>query len=112
MKSLPIISKLKFVLFVLATCALLFYACKKGGSNSNGANLTSKICNDITGAEAVYWDLMNGIPRTDIPGGLPTIKAMGGVYSHPSFPLLSFTYPTGYTPHTDATAGAVGVNYP
>ena len=112
MKHYTFIGKLKFTLLIPAVCALAFYACKKGSNTNtgNGANLTSKICSDINGVEAVYWDLMNGIPRTDIPGGLPTVKSIGGTYTHPSFPLLSFTYPTGYTPHTDATAGAVGVN--
>ncbi len=114
MKNLSSFGKINYVLAALVlTCVLTLYTCKKdnnGNNNQNNNKLTSHICNEITGPEAVYWDLMNGIPRTDIPGGLPKITAPGGTYSNPTFPLLSFIYPPGYTPHTDATPGAVGVN--
>ena len=91
---------------------LLLWGCKKSSNNGskNAANATSHICGNVTGIEAIYWDLMNGVPRTDIPGGVPKIATIGGTYSHPSFPLLSFIYPPGYTPQTDPTSGAVGVN--
>lgn len=113
MKTLTTFRKINYLLLIATISGLLFYACKKGNDDNNNPvnnKLTSHICNEVTGVEAVYWDLMNGIARTDIPGGLPKISSVGGSYSHPAFPLLSFTYPTGYTPHTDATSGAIGVN--
>jgi len=111
MKTLTNFHKITFFMFALATSGLFIYGCKKsGGVDKRIANATSHICNQVTGVEAIYWDLMNGVPRTDIPGGLPTLSSIGGTYSNPSFPLLSFTYPPGYTPQTDATSGAVGVN--
>ena len=70
----------------------------------------SQACPQLGGIEGLYYDLMNGIPRTDIPGGIPTVKQIGGSYTHPTVPLLSFIYPAGYAPQTDNTQGAVGVN--
>jgi hypothetical protein len=114
MKNLPAFRQMNYLLpAIVLACGLLFYTCKKdnnGNDTKTDAKLTSHICQEITGVEAVYWDLMNGVPRTDIPGGLPKIATVGGTYSHPSFPLLSFIYPPGYTPYTDQTSGAVGVN--
>jgi len=81
--------------------------CRKSGSE-NPANTKSQICENVTGVEAVYWDIMNGIPRTDIPGGIPTIQNLGGTYSNPYHPLLGFTYPAGYQAFTDNTSGAIG----
>lgn len=74
------------------------------------ANLQSEICANVTGIEALFWDIMNGVPRGDIPGGVPTINNPGGTYSHPGVPLLGFQYPAGYTPQTDTTPNAIGVN--
>src|ERR1043165_8183184 len=99
-----------FLLALFAISSTFFEGCKKSGDNNNPANLTSQICAQVTGTEAVYWDLMNGIPRTDIPGGLPTISSVGGTYSHPSYPLLTFIYPPGYVPQTDPNQGYIGVN--
>ncbi|MBS1504416.1 MAG: hypothetical protein JST32_20305 [Bacteroidetes bacterium] len=101
--------------FILTCMALglLFFRCKKGANtnrNNNVNNATSHICGQVTGVEAIYWDLMNGIPRTDLPNGVPTVTNPGGTYIHPTFPLLTFIYPSGYTPETDQTSGAVGVN--
>jgi len=94
------------ILFVLLSG---FTQCKKS-STDNPANTRSQICENVTGVEAVYWDLMNGIQRTDIPGGIPTIQNPGGTYSNPYHPLLGFSYPAGYQPFTDNTSGAIGVN--
>lgn len=111
MKTFTNLHKITISLAVLAAFGLFLWGCKKSGSNKNPAtNATSHICNQVTGIEAIYWDLMNGIPRTDLPGGVPTISSVGGSYSNPTFPLLSFTYPPGYTPQTDGTPNAVGVN--
>lgn len=111
MKIIRGFQKAAFFLTILSVCGQLFYGCKKSGNDAkDNTNATSHICGQVKGVEAIYWDLMNGVPRTDLPGGLPTIANIGGSYSNPAFPLLSFIYPTGYTPQTDGTSGAVGVN--
>jgi len=96
---------------LLLVPVILLCECKKGGNdNANKINkATSHICNEVTGVEAIYWDLMNGVPRTDL-GTVPTISSIGGTYSHPTYAPLTFIYPPGYTPQTDGTSGAVGVN--
>lgn len=73
-------------------------------------NVPSQTCANIDGIEGLYWDIMNGVPRGDIPGGVPTIIDPGGTYIHPQIPLLGFQYPAGYTPRTDTTPNAIGVN--
>lgn len=84
-------------------------ACNRDGIDPRA---TSNICTNVTGPEAVYWDVRNGIPRGDLPGGVPTIKNPGGTFGHPGFPLLGFQYPVGWTPETltDPTGTTVGVN--
>ncbi|MEL6846031.1 MAG: hypothetical protein AAFP02_22715 [Bacteroidota bacterium] len=62
----------------------------------------SNICDQVEGAEAIYWDLRNGIIRTDLPKGVPTLENPGGAYGHPGFPLLGFSYPEGWSPVTIA----------
>lgn len=98
----------KFLLIILFFMLLVF-GCSDNSTNAT-ANLQSEICNNLTGVEALYWDIMNGIPRGDIPGGVPTIKNPGGTYIHPQIPLLGFQYPAGFTPQTDTTPNAIGVN--
>ncbi len=93
-------------------CGLLIWGCKKKSSAPAAdpvKTATSKQCAQVTGVEAIYWDLMNGIPRTDL-GKVPTVASVGGSYTHPSYPLLTFIYPTGYTPTTDPNSGYIGVN--
>lgn len=84
-------------------------SCRNNSTNA-GANLQSEICANVTGIEALFWDIMNGIPRGDIPGGVPVVRNPGGTYIHPQIPLLGFQYPAGYTPQTDFTQNAIGVN--
>lgn len=95
---------------LLVLLPILMMGCSDNPANNQAANLQSEICENITGIEALYWDIMNGIPRGDIPGGVPTIKTIGGTYGHPAVPLLGFQYPAGYTPQTDTTPNAIGVN--
>ena len=71
---------------------------------------TPSTCPGLPGVEGLFWDIMNGVPRGDIPGGVPTIANPGGTYRHPAVPLLGFQYPAGYTPSTDRTPNAIGVN--
>ncbi|MCP4123895.1 MAG: hypothetical protein GY751_19275 [Bacteroidetes bacterium] len=89
---------------------IIFQGCSEDDA-FDVANAVSDICNNVTGAEAIHWDLENGIPRTDLPGGIPpNVDVIGGVYSHPVYPLLGFNYPPGWTPETINTSSAEGVN--
>jgi hypothetical protein len=95
--------------FTISAFVIALFGCKKGGSGTNPAiDATSQLCTQVKGTEAIYWDLMNGIPRTDIPGGLPTVKQIGGNYIHPTYPPLGFIYPAGYSAQTDPNSGWIG----
>lgn len=97
------------ILILMALTVISLTGCGDNATNST-ADLRSNICTNVTGIEALYWDIMNGIPRGDIPGGVPTVNNPGGTYIHPQIPLLGFQYPAGYTPRTDLTPNAIGVN--
>jgi hypothetical protein len=111
MKNYSSFHRIIILVFITGVYSGLFGGCKKknGGDNNPTVSATSKICAQVTGVEAIYWDLMNGIPRTDL-GKVPTVATTGGSYTHPSYPLLTFIYPTGYTPTTDPNTGWIGVN--
>ncbi len=98
----------------LAAIILLSTACNNDQEANIGPdtnNATSQICENVRGAEAIFWDLSNGIPRTDLPGFVPpTIKAPGGTFFHPDFPPLSFEHPTGYYTQTIRAPQSAGVN--
>ncbi len=103
--------KVKFI-FILITI-LVVISCKKNEDPLQTINnVPSQICSDVTGITGLYWDLSNGIPRSDIPGGVPTIKNPGGTFSHSVLPLLGFQYPAGYNPVelSNASTQLVGVN--
>ncbi|MFK7925782.1 MAG: hypothetical protein AB8H47_27790 [Bacteroidia bacterium] len=96
--------------FLLLGTILLTTACNRQQLDPKAI---SDLCTEVTGAEAVYWDLHNGVIRSDLPKGLPTIENPGGTFTHPTFPLLGFTYPVGWETETltDNTIGhTVGVN--
>jgi hypothetical protein len=79
------------------------------GPNIN--NVASQLCNNIQGAEGLYWDLSNGLPRTDLPGFMPpTVKQFGGSFLHPDFPPMSFEFPAGYSTETLRGQQTAGVN--
>ncbi|TVQ03957.1 MAG: hypothetical protein EA359_07835 [Balneolaceae bacterium] len=89
---------------------MMLVACNSNNSTNAVENLTSELCPELRGPEALYWDLANGIPRGDIPGGLPTVRNVGGSFIHPASPLLSFVYPAGYQASIDPTQNTIGVN--
>ncbi len=76
------------------------------------ANITSRLCNNIRGAGALYWDMANGIMRGDIPGGVPTIRNPGGQFIHSGYPALGFQLPAGYraVELSDGRTNTIGVN--
>ncbi|MEM7106132.1 MAG: hypothetical protein AAF502_23570 [Bacteroidota bacterium] len=98
---------------VIVSVLVLFFIASCGQDNITlPQNATSQICPNVVGAEAVWWDITNGIPRGDLPGGTPVINNPGGTYFHPEFPALGFVYPAGYIPTTlsDQFGTTVGVN--
>ncbi len=87
-------------LFVLVPLAA---ACGGGGGGTTGQNgavsqAGSFLCPDITGLEALAWDVYNGVIRTDPV--LPPLPPAGPTYTHPAAPLLGFFHPPEYTPFT------------
>ena len=74
-------------------------------------NVASQLCNNIRGAEGLYWDMSNGVPRTDLPNFMPpTVKQFGGSFLHPDYPPMSFEYPAGYTTEMLRGQQTAGVN--
>ncbi|MDH3655351.1 MAG: hypothetical protein OEN21_13850 [Myxococcales bacterium] len=82
------------------------------GTEQSAASATSNLCPNVTGTEAILWDLYNGVIRTDVSVLPPPVPVPGGSYTHPAFPLLGFIYPGGWTPTTTNTGGfqEIGVN--
>lgn len=98
---------------ILFICiALLISSCGKEDLAKNQlANATSNICSGISGAQSIYWDISNGIIRTDLPGYVPpSVSNIGGTFSHTNWPLLGFNYPEGWTPEQLDGNGTIGVN--
>ncbi len=65
------------------------------------ASATSQLCSEVSGVEAVYWDLINGVPRGDLPSTaftIPfTIDFTQSPYSNSTSLLLGFMVPQGWT---------------
>ncbi len=60
-------------------------------------NARSESCADTRGAEALYWDFMNGVIRADYPDTIRLIPyAPGTHFFHPVQPLYSFIYPSDW----------------
>lgn len=71
-----------------------------GDDGQSAASATSNLCANVTGTEAILWDIYNGFIRTDVGVLPPPLPTGGGLYSHPAFPLLGFVYPGGWAPTT------------
>lgn len=70
-------------------------SCGGDGNGQSAASATSNLCPNVTGREAIFWDLYNSVIRTDVSVLPPPIPTGGGSYTHPGFPLLGFIYPGG-----------------
>lgn len=79
---------------------LALAGCGGDGTEQSAASATSNLCPNVTGTEAILWDLYNGFIRTDVSVLPPPVPVPGGSYTHPAFPLLGFIYPAGWTPTT------------
>ena len=101
---------------ILSVILLLCLGCSRNDDGPNEqeliAALRSQQCANVTGMEALHWDIFNSIPRGDIPGGLPTIRNIGGHFMHSGYPGLGFQYPAGYQAHEirDNATQTIGVN--
>ncbi len=85
-------------LTIILVLLIAFASCKdKENDLKTFESVPSQICSEVTGITGMYWDLSNGIPRSDIPGGVPTLETSGGTFSHSLLPLLGFEYPAGYS---------------
>ena len=106
--------KTRFSIFFWLLAMGLLSCSKDGGEapEQQAANATSEICQNVTGIEAIYWDLSNGVLRGDIPGGIPTVKNPGDYYIHSGYPALGFQMPAGYQAFeiSDASSQAIGVD--
>ncbi|MEM7106133.1 MAG: hypothetical protein AAF502_23575 [Bacteroidota bacterium] len=94
------------VIFIIT----LMSSCSKDEIQAAQSATSLQGCMEVSGVEAIYWDIFNGFARGDIPGGVPTIKNPGGTYFHPAQPLLGFQYPAGWTPETVNDGVNIGVN--
>lgn len=75
-------------------------ACGDGGLGPNPQAIT-ELCDEIFGLEAVYFDLVNGVPRGDLPPTAFTIPFnidfTQSPYSNSTSLLLGFSVPQGWT---------------
>ena len=94
--------KTKFILLILTLSILAGCNQDDDGNNGNNlnnpqlANATSQICPEISGPNAVHWDVLHGIPVTQF-SQIPVIQDLGGFFAHSAFPGLGFSFPTGYS---------------
>lgn len=87
-------SRILCVLFSLI--CLTMVGCGGAGQIPGVSNLRSTFCPNVVGFEALAWDYYNGA-AVSFPTGRPPVL-VGGVYGHPDFPLLGFTYPPNWAP--------------
>ncbi len=68
--------------FIVPLLAILLIACNSNEEPTPEGirNVTSNICDRISGVEGLYWDISNGLSRGDIPGGVPTVAQVGGKF--------------------------------
>lgn len=100
------------LLLLLASCGTTTgSASQPQPGNFDGARSLS--CSNPTGLEALYWDFMNGIIRTDYPDTWRFLPyAPGSSFIHPVQPLYSFIYPSHWTlePLTNPASQLTGAN--
>lgn len=92
-----------FKYLLLLSLAVNLIACGGSGGNGNAqATATSTLCQDLVGLEAIYWDFINGAPRTDLPDtafSIPfQVDFSQSPYTNSNSLLLGFTsIPQGWT---------------
>lgn len=100
----------KYIIF-LAIVSLLCACSNDSDSGNQSLNqFNSKLCNNVIGPTAGYWDNSHGLP---IPlSQIPTIANPGQQFIHPQYPALGFIMPQGYVAQeiTDQQTGTIGIN--
>ena len=99
--------------FLISCLSAVLLSCGGGGGGSSGSaaqqtQASSNLCASIRGVEAIFWDIENGIPRGDLPGGIPTIDSVGGTFISSVNPFLGFTYPANYNANEVLNFGSLG----
>lgn len=98
------------------TTFFFLISCSKDSGTTSPDNVSffstfnSQICNNVTGAEAAYWDISHGLPVA-MPE-VPLVANPGQQFVHSLYPLLGFVLPQGFSAFevTDAQTGTIGVN--
>lgn len=77
------------------------------------AAATSQLCTDVNGLEAVFYDLINGVPRGDLPPTAFTIPFdidfAQSPYSNSTSLLLGFMVPQGWNVSDAADVSGFGI---
>ncbi|MFV0565155.1 MAG: hypothetical protein ACK5NB_04885 [Flavobacteriaceae bacterium] len=95
--------------YLFTVFLMLLNSCSSDSDNNADriAKATSMFCNDITGANAIYWDYANGVAPPF--SRVPVLQNPGQQFLHPH-PSLGFVVPQGYTASADQRSGAIGAN--
>lgn len=107
------ISRLRWLSSVLLLLTIMIAGCRRNDGPSQQellTNMTSQLCANVRGVQALYWDLNNGVLRGDIPGGVPTIRNPGAYFIHSGYPALGFQMPQGYRAIELSDSRTIGVN--
>lgn len=86
------------LLKIISILSLIIVSCSKEDADNNtmqSQNFRSAICNNVVGAEAVYWDYAHGL-LTGL-SQIPTISNPGTQFIHSQYPALGFQMPAGFT---------------
>src|SRR5690606_37587721 len=71
-----------------------------GGGPRSFDGAVSQSCEQVSGLQALYWDFMLGVIRTDYPETYRLLPYVGSPFIHPAQPLYSFMYPPGWSAPT------------
>jgi hypothetical protein len=108
----PLATRLGALLLLTVLLASCVGGIVPGGPGSFD-DARSVSCDATRGAEALYWDFMNGVIRVDYP---ETIRFLpfppGSTFIHPTQPLYNFSFPPGWQVDTliDGPSNLAGAN--
>ena len=87
--------------WTVAALGFALAACGSDDPTEPFAQATSQLCTNVSGLEAVFYDLINGVPRGDLPPTAFTIPFnidfSQSPYSNSTSLLLGFMVPQGWT---------------
>lgn len=97
--------------FFLFSILIISISCSKDDSSIDDIQaVNSQICNNVSGATALYWDFSHGLPTSITQ--VPLLKNPGQQFIHSQLPLLGFTIPQGFSAFelADPISATFGVN--